>query len=73
MLIMLLKKLKITIFRKRIKELKNENIITDVYQYGNRPVVVVNIEGIKLPFYQVLLEQAVKQKVNGFRFWIWET
>lgn len=55
-------------FQERIQELKKEKLITDVYQYGNRPVVVVNINGINLPFYRSSAGTSGKTKGKWFPF-----
>jgi hypothetical protein len=53
-------------FQERIPALINAGIIKEVYQYGNRPVVVVNINGELLPFYRSSNGTSGKEKGQWF-------
>jgi len=39
-------------YQERIPELIKKGIVTDVYKYGQRPIIVFNINGIAQPFYR---------------------
>lgn len=55
-------------FQQRLSELKKLGIVTDVYRYGNRPVVVVNIAGVNIPFYRSSMGTSGKTKAKWFPF-----